>query len=142
MRSNACVRALPERSGGIRYVRRNGAHSVSDCVEKKWRLPSKDADEGGMLALCVVGEKAENRCMMTRRAEPERHDAACRKSGGRQARIPKVCLPCVWRKKKRKIRCMMERRAEPERHDAAWWKIKIYIFGYGCRACRKQSLRI
>lgn len=51
LQSNACVRALPERSGGIRYVRRNGAHSVSDCVEKEWRLSSKDAAEGGMLAL-------------------------------------------------------------------------------------------
>ena len=57
LQSNACVRALPERSGGIRYVRRNGAHSVSDCVEKEWRLSSKDAAEGGMLALCVVEEK-------------------------------------------------------------------------------------
>ncbi len=44
MQSNACVRALPKRSGGIRYVRRNGAHSVSDCVEKAWRPPSKDTD--------------------------------------------------------------------------------------------------
>ena len=72
-----------------------------------------------MLALCVEGEETEIRCMMEWRAKPERHDAACRKSGGCQARIPKVCLPCVWRKRKLKNRCMMERRAEPERHDAA-----------------------
>ena len=46
MQGNACVRALPERSGRIRYVRRNGAHAVSDCVveestiayKKEWRV--------------------------------------------------------------------------------------------------------
>ena len=58
MQSNACVRTLPERSGGIRYVRRNGAHSVSDCVEIVWRPPSKDTE--GMLALCVEREETEN----------------------------------------------------------------------------------
>lgn len=46
------------------------------------------------------------------------------KRGGSEARIPtkEVCLPCVWRERKRKIRCMMERRAKPERHDAAYRK--------------------
>ncbi|MCM1234324.1 MAG: hypothetical protein NC489_29830 [Ruminococcus flavefaciens] len=78
-------------------MRRNGAHSVSDCVGKAWRLSSKDTAGGGMLALCVEEEKTEIRCMMERRAEPERHDASCQKSGGRQARISpeEVCLPCV-----------------------------------------------
>ena len=57
-------------------MRRNGAHFVSDRVGKEWRLPSNDADVGGMLALCVVKEKTEIRYMMTRRAEPERHDVA------------------------------------------------------------------
>ncbi len=56
---------------------------------------------------------------MERRAEPERHDASCRKSGGSEARIPEVCLPCVWRERKQKNRRMIERRAEPERHDVA-----------------------
>ncbi len=36
---------------------------------------------------CVVEEKTEIRCMMSRRAEPERHDASSRKSGGCGARI-------------------------------------------------------
>ena len=57
LQSNACVRALPERSEGIRYVRRNGAHSVSDCVEKAWRQRSRDIDGGDMPALCVAEEK-------------------------------------------------------------------------------------
>ncbi len=63
-------------------MRRNGAHSVSDCVEKVWWQRSKDATEGGMLALYVVEEKTETRCMMTRRAELERHDAASRYVAG------------------------------------------------------------
>ena len=54
LQGNACVRALPERSGGIRYVRRNGAHSVSDCVGKEWWKRSRDSDGGDMPALCVV----------------------------------------------------------------------------------------
>lgn len=41
-------------------MRRNRAHSVSDCVGKEWRLPSKDTAEGGMLVLCVEEEKTEN----------------------------------------------------------------------------------
>ena len=36
---------------------------------------------------CVVEEKTEIRCMMSRRAEPERHGASSRKSGGCGARI-------------------------------------------------------
>ena len=58
LQSNACVRALPEQGGGIRYVRRNGAHSVSDCVEKEWWQRSKDA--GGMLAFKRRGKESRN----------------------------------------------------------------------------------
>ena len=57
MQGNACVRAFPERSGGIRYVRRNGAHSVSDCVGKAWWERSRDIDGGDMPALCIVAGK-------------------------------------------------------------------------------------
>lgn len=56
LHGNACVRALPEQGGGIRYVRRNGAHSVSDCVEKVWRQRSKDAR--GMLAFKRRGKES------------------------------------------------------------------------------------
>lgn len=77
LQSNACVRALPERSEGIRYVRRNGAHSVSDCVEKAWRQRSKDTDVRRYACPVCRGKENENSCMMSRRAEPERHNAAC-----------------------------------------------------------------
>ena len=87
LQSNACVRALPERSEGIRYVRRNGAHSVSDCVEKAWRPPSKDTDVRRYACPVCGGRENENSCMMSWRAEPERHDAASQKSGGCEARI-------------------------------------------------------
>ena len=76
LQSNACVRALPERSGGIRCVRRNEAHSVSDCVEKVWWEQSKDTDVRRYACLVCGGSGNVNSCMMSRRAEPERHDAA------------------------------------------------------------------
>ncbi len=38
-------------------MRRNGAHSVSDCVEKAWREQSRDIDGGDMPALCIVAGK-------------------------------------------------------------------------------------
>ncbi len=57
LQGSACIRAFPEQGGGIRYVRRNGAHAVSDWVGKAWRERSKDTDAGGMLAFGRSGRE-------------------------------------------------------------------------------------
>ncbi|MCI9108798.1 hypothetical protein AALA79_18280 [Lachnospiraceae bacterium 64-25] len=59
-------------------MRRNGAHSVSDCVGKAWWERSRDIDGGDMPALCGGRENVDS-CTMERRAEPERHGAANKK---------------------------------------------------------------
>ena len=69
-------------------MRRNGAHSVSDCVEKAWRPPSKDTDVRRYACPVCGGRENENNCMMSRRAEPERHDAASRYVAGSQSYSP------------------------------------------------------
>lgn len=52
LQSSACVRALLEQGGGIRYVRRNGAHSVSDRVGKEWWERSRDIDDKHLRYSC------------------------------------------------------------------------------------------
>ena len=87
LQSNACVRALPERSGRDTVC----AEERSTFRKRLCRECVVAAKEGyrhkEVCLPCVVEEKTEIRCMMSRRAEPERHDASSRKSGGCGARI-------------------------------------------------------
>lgn len=56
-------------------MRRNGAHSVSDCLEKAWWKRCRDIDGGDMPTLCGGRENVDS-CTMERSAETERHGAA------------------------------------------------------------------
>jgi len=98
-----------------------------------WGRRGKDAAEGGMLALYVEGEKTESRCMMERRAEPERHDAPSQISGGRKQGYQRrryACPVCRGRENREQVHDGAESGAWSDMMHPAE---KVEAAGQGCR---------